>query len=140
MTDNVPATTTANRLEELAQAHESEAFALLVETIRDPEAKLEQRLKAAERILDQARGKPRQPVQKDTSQRKQKAVSMSLETLMKIAQGAVARTEQMDKNRVIAEAMEGEFVPVVRKRPVNEYAQLPAPVVPGTKDVEDLLS
>lgn len=137
MTDNLPVA--ANNLEALAQAHEGEAFALLVETIRDPKAKLEHKLKAAERILDQARGKPKVAQAKDPSQRKQKAVQMSLETLMKIAAGAMARTEQADRNRIEAKTLEGEFVPVVRKRPVNEYA-LPAPVVPGTKEVDDLLS
>lgn len=140
MTDDVPATSiNANKLEALAQAHEGEAFALLVEMIRDPEVKPEHRLRAAESIMDRARGKARQPVQKEPAQRKQKAVQMSVETLLKIAQGAVARTEQADRNRVEAKALEGEFVPVVRKRPVNQYA-LPAPIVPGTNDVEDLLS
>jgi hypothetical protein len=135
MTDNVPATIpTANRLEELAQAHELEAFALYVETVRDSEAKLEHRLKAADAILERARGKPKVAQPKDPSQRKAKATQMSLEQLMKIAAGAVARVQHEDKLRVQAEALEGEFVPVVRKRPVNEYA-----LVPATNDVEDLL-
>ena len=59
---------------------------------------------------------------------------MSLETLMKIAAGAVARVQHQDAIRSEAKVLEGEFVPVVRKRPVNEYA-----VVPGTNEVEDLL-
>lgn len=138
MTDAVVPT---NPLEALAQAAESEAFGLLVETIRDPEVKIEHRLKAAERILDQARGKPKVAAPKDPNQRKQKAVQMSVDTLMKIVQGAQQRVEQQDRNRLEAKTLEGEFVPVVRKRPVNEYAMLPAPVVPGTKDdVGDLLS
>jgi hypothetical protein len=138
VTDNVPAT--SNQLEELAQLHEREAFALLVETVRDTDAKLEHRLKAAERILDQARGKPKVAAQKDPTQQKRKAVQMSVDTLLKIVQGAQQRTAILDKNRLEAKTLEGEFVPVARKRPVNEY-QLPAPVVPGTKDdVDNLLS
>lgn len=147
MTDTAPATPAAtNQLEALAQAHENEAFALLVETVRDADAKLEHRLKAAERILDQARGKPKVAAQKEPPQRKQKAISMSLDTLMKIAQGAMTRTASADANKAQAKILEGEFVPVVRKRPVNEYAQLPAPtqpIVPGTKssaELDDLLS
>lgn len=138
MTDNLPAVQ-GNRLEELAQAHEGEAFALLVETIRDPKAKLEHKLKAAERILDQARGKPKVAQPKDPTTRKQKAVHMSVDTLLKIVQGAQQRVAQQDRNKAQAQVLEGEFVPVTRKRPMNEY-QLPSPVVPGTNDVEDLLS
>lgn len=138
MTDNTPVVANTNTLEALAQAHENEAFALLVETVRDKEAKLDMRLKAAERILDQARGKPKVVTPKDPSQRKQKAVSMSVETLMKIAQGAVVRTEHADRTRRQGVILEGEFTPAPRKRPVNEWALLD--LVPGTTDVDDLLS
>lgn len=123
MTDRATQPTqSANTLEALAQAHEGEAFALLVETVRDKDTKIEHRLKAAERILDQARGKPKVALPKDPSQRRQKAISMDLDTLMKIAQGAMARTAQADQTKRIARTLEGEFVPVVRKRPMNEHA------------------
>lgn len=147
MTDNLPANLPAtgplsNRLEELAQAHEGEAFALLVETIRDKEQKMEHRLKAAERILDQARGKPKTALPKDPTQRKQKAVSMSIDTLMKIVQGATTRVELSDRNRRAAATLEAEFTPSPRKRPVNEYAaRLPASASPlAQSDVDDLLA
>lgn len=131
--------TPTNNLEALAQAHEGEAFALLVETVRDPEAKLDQRLKAAERILDQARGKPKVAQAKDPAQRKLKAVQLSVDKLLAIVEGAQARVAHQDAIRDAARTLEGEFTPAPRKRPVNEYA-LPAPVVPGTNEVGDLLS
>lgn len=139
MTDNLPAVpSSANNLEALAQAHEGEALALMVETMRDGTVKRDIRLKAAEALLDRARGKPRQPTQRDPNRRTQKAVQMSVETLLKIVQGATARVEHQDATRAQAKILEGEFVPVTVKRPVNEYAQLPH-IVPGTSDVEDLL-
>jgi membrane-bound lytic murein transglycosylase B len=144
MTDFLPSA--ANNLEALAQAHEGEAFALLVEIVRDKEAKHDVRIKAAERILDQARGKPKVAQPHDPSRQKQKAVSMSVDTLMKIVQGAQARVAQTDQNRRQAEYLEGEFVPATRKRPVNEYQLAspaptqPQPVVPGTKEIDDLLA
>ena len=142
MTENLPVETTG--LESLAQAHEGEAFALLVETVRDTEAKREHRLKAAELIMDRARGKPKQPTQKDpsTSQRKQKAVSMSVDTLLKIVQKASTAVAHKDAITAQARVLEGEFVPVPKKRPVNEYAQVPA-IVPATTpgaEVDELLS
>lgn len=129
----------SNPLEALAQAAESEAFGLLVETIRDPEVKIEHRLKAAERILDQARGKPKVAQPKDPTARKLKAVQLSVDTLLKIVQTAQDRVAHQDAIRVEAQTLEGEFVPAARVRPVNQYA-LPAPVVPGTNEVDDLLS
>lgn len=142
MTDNLPART--NTLEALAQAHEGEAFALLVEALRDPAVKMEHRIRAAETVMDRARGKAKAALPKDPSQRKPKAISMSVESLMKIVQGAQARTAQQDATRAQARILEGEFVPVVRKRPVNEWSgqeRLPAPIVPGTTDdVDELLS
>lgn len=146
MTDNLPALNApANNLELLAQAHEGEAFALLVETIRDKDVKMEHRIRAAERILDQARGRPKLAQPKDPTMRKQKAVNMSVDTLLAIVKGAAARTQAADRNRVEARILEGEFTPATRKRSVNEHAlpaQASAPVVPGTKDptVDDLLS
>jgi hypothetical protein len=146
VTDNLPtAPSASNNLELLAQAHEGEAFALLVEMIRDKDIKPDQRIRAAERILDQARGRPKVAMPKDPTARKQKALSMSVDTLMAIVKGAAARTEQADRTRVQARILEGEFTPAPRKRPVNEYAvtpptPAPTPVVPGTKDVDDLLT
>lgn len=137
---------TLTSLEQLAQAHENEAFALLVEAIRDPAVKMDHRLRAAEQILDRARGKARVPAQKDpAANRNKKAISMSVETLMKIAQGGMARVKHEDEQRKHAQVLEAEFVPCpVPRRPRNEYA-LPAPtdapIVPGTKtDLDDLLS
>lgn len=139
MTDNLP-TLAAPTLEERAQAHENEALALLVETIRDPTVKREHRIKAAEAVLDRARGRPRQPQAKDPSQPKRRAVQMSVETLLKIVQKSSERVAHADAVRREATVLEGEFTPSPRKRPVNEYAQLPA-IVPGTsEEVEDLLS
>jgi hypothetical protein len=130
-------TATLNPLEALAQAHEGEAFALLVEVVRDPEAKTPDRLKAAERILDQARGKPKTIEKRDPSDRKKlKAISLSMDKLLELAQGKMKQVAQAD-------AIEAQFTEV-RKRPVNPY-QLPAPVVPGTKaasqaELDELLS
>lgn len=146
MTDYTPET--SNKLEELAQAHEKEAFALLVEAIRDKDAKLEHRLAAANAIMDRARGKAKVAQPKDPNPRKQKAISMSLDTLMKIAQGAINRTEQSDKTRREAAVLEGEFTPRPRPRPVNEYAALPsanpateqAPAPPMPSALDELLS
>lgn len=138
MTDNLPATLT--NLESLAQAHENEALALLIEAMRDPQVKMVDRIKAAGDILDRARGKAKTAPPKDPNQRRQKPVSMSVETLLKIVQGAQARVEHSDRTRREALVLEGEFVPSPRKRPINEYAQVQA-LVPGTtRDVEDLLS
>lgn len=133
MTDNLPVPVGSN-LESLAQAHENEALALYVETMRNTEIKIEHRLKAADAVLNRARGMPRAPQQKDpNAQRNTKAVRMSVETLMKIVQKASARVAHSDAVRVQADVLEGEFTPAPRRRPVNEHA-LPAP-----SDVEDLL-
>lgn len=132
MAENVPVPV-GSTLETLAQAHENEALALYVETMRDPTVKIEHRLKAADAVLDRARGKARQPAQKEARPRETKAVRMSVDTLLKIVQKASQRVAHGDAVKVQAEVLEGEFTPAPRRRPVNEHA-LPAP------DVEDLLS
>ena len=144
MTDNLPATVPrANTLEALAQAHEVEALSLLIDTLRNTDVKIEHRLKAAESVLERARGKPRQPVAKDPNgQRKTKAVSMSMDTLLGIVEKAQARVKHQDATRVQAQILEGEFVPAPRKRPVNEYAIQNKPPVSdkqNTPNVDDLL-
>lgn len=136
MTDNLPALAPTG-LEALAQAHEREAFGLLVEIVRDPQAKAEARIKAAESILDRARGRARQQVARDPTTRRQKAVSMSTDALLKLLEKAQKRTAHQDAVRVQAKILEGEFVPATRKLPRNEFAE---PVVPGTKEVDELLS
>lgn len=138
MTDNLPVAAGTTPLEALAQAHEVEALSFLVETLRDPEAKRDIRLKAAQELLDRARGKPRVHQQKDPTQRKSKAIALSVDQLLKIVQKAGERVAHSDAIRKQADVLEGEFVPVVRKRPINEYAQVQA-IVPGTTEIDELL-
>jgi hypothetical protein len=148
MTDNLPAALPppSTNLESLAQACEGEALALLVETMRDKDQKIEHRLKAANDVLDRARGKPKVAAPKDpNAAKKTKAISMSIETLMRIAQGGMARVAAQEHTRRQGEVLEAEFVAQPRKRPVNEHAtrpslqSLPQPTAPDS-DTDDLLS
>lgn len=154
MTDTTQQEVIRNPLEALAQAHEIEAFSLLVEVIRDKDMKIEHRIKAAQDVMDRARGKAKTVEKRDPNGKKQlKAISMSMDKLLQIAQGAIKRTAQAD-------AIDAEFTRVGKKRPVNQFVvtsesvsalpALPAPagygrVVPGTKpasqaELDDLLS
>lgn len=134
----------SNPLEELAQAHEIEALSLLVQTMRDPTVKPEHRLKAAEAVMDRARGKARQPAAKDPRDpKKQKAIALSVDQLLKIVAKASERVAHADASRRTAQVLEGEFTPSPVRRPVNEH-RIPAPVPPqppadGGEDVDDLL-
>lgn len=138
MTDQT--TPTRNPLEALAQAHEVEAFSLLVEVIRDPEAKTEQRLKAAELVLDRARGKTKAPEtpKRDPNRKHLKAISLSMDKLLQLAQGPMQRVKQQD-------AIEAQFTAApARRRPVNEHA-LPAPTGAAARtatqqDIDEVLS
>lgn len=113
----------ASQLELLARTHEKEAFSLLIETIRDETVKREIRLKAAERVLDQARGKPKVAVA-PPPRKAAKVVELSEETLLKLVQGGgqkkAGRSKRADKSEVI----DGEFTPAAKPRPRNEYAVL----------------
>lgn len=129
-------------MEALARAHEKEAFSLLVEIVRDPAVKPEHRIRAAQDILDRARGKSR-ATPPPQQQRKRKAVELSEETLLKMLehigkrQNAVAAVKP-EPHRREPIVFEGEVLgrtpnaPAARKVPRNEYAQ--------QNDIDDVLS
>lgn len=129
-------TATLSPVEELARAHEREAVTLFVETIRDKALKPEHRLRAAENLLDRARGKAKVNSVDPSKNKKRRAIELSEETLLKIVNARNGERRVRARTVKPDEVIDGEFTPTpTRKVPRNEHA-LPNP----SPTAEDILS
>lgn len=77
-------------MEQLARAHEVEALSAVVEIMRDQTAKHEHRLKAADMVLERARGKSKNATPPPPTDKKRKPLQMTTRDLMDIVKAAQA--------------------------------------------------
>lgn len=126
-----------NPVEQRARTHEIEAVDTLVKVMRNDAARDADKIKAAESILDRARGKSIPTQQTPANAKKKRVVELSEEMLLKLVKRGAQRAKQIEAKPVrTGEIIEAEFTPVkpAKKIPKNPYA------AGDLNEIADLLS